>query len=107
MSTVAELSPRCHTSRPLLVRIFSFLVERHQRERGRGTSVDRIFQAGWPNDRASASSAANRVYVAMNALRKLGLGDLIARDHDGYRLDPSLEVRLDVGGAPTGTSRND
>jgi tetratricopeptide (TPR) repeat protein len=51
-----------------------------------------LFAAGWPGQVAGIASAHNRVYVAISALRKLGLRSAILRRDDGYLLDPSVPV---------------
>ncbi len=49
----------------------------------------------WPGEKVLASAAANRVYVAMATLRKLGaLRDMILSDEGGYRLAAGLDVRV-------------
>jgi len=58
------------------------------------TTVEELFAAGWPGQRALPRSAASRVYVAMSTLRGLGLRDILLRHHDGYLIDPEMPVRL-------------
>ena len=41
---------------------------------------------GWPGERIRPDSAANRLYVVLNALRKLGLREWITRSGGGYVL---------------------
>jgi len=60
---------------------------------GVGLSVEQVFAAGWPGDRAMPSAAAARVYVTIRSLRALGLGDLLLRQDDGYLLDPAHPLR--------------
>jgi DNA-binding NtrC family response regulator len=50
-------------------------------------SVEELFAAGWPGERASATAAASRVYVALATLRREGLKDHVQRDDGGYFLD--------------------
>jgi tetratricopeptide (TPR) repeat protein len=60
---------------------------------GQSMSVDEILAAGWPGERVMAEAGANRVYVVVATLRKLGLRELLISRDDGYLLDP--ETRLD------------
>jgi two-component SAPR family response regulator len=49
----------------------------------------------WPD--SSAAQVRNNFHVAMHRLRKvLDHADWIILDHDRYRLDPTLEIELDV-----------
>ena len=67
--------------------------------------ADDLFEAGWPGQRARPASRKNRVYVALSALRALGLRDLIVSRDGGWLIDPSVRVVLArdlTGGAATG-----
>lgn len=55
--------------------------------------VAAVFEAGWPGEKALAHAASARVYMAVRALRALGLRGAISTSPAGYRIDPSLEVR--------------
>ncbi len=79
--------------RPLLLRLVRFLLERREKAPGRGAGVEAMIAAGWPGERLVGTSGAARLYTAMNALRKLGLAEVIVRGRDGYYLDPSIDVR--------------
>jgi hypothetical protein len=59
---------------------------------GASMTVEELFEAGWPGERALPAAAASRVYVAISTLRKLGLKDLLIRDDAGYRLDASVPL---------------
>jgi len=74
-------------------RILRALLERRLSAPGVGVPVEHLAAEGWPDDRASAATIANRVYVAVNTMRRLGLHDAILRRDDGYLLDPALDVR--------------
>jgi tetratricopeptide (TPR) repeat protein len=54
--------------------------------------VAAIFEAGWPSEKALHHAAAARVYMAIRALRTLGLRDAISTSPRGYRIDPSIEL---------------
>ncbi|MEM6991151.1 MAG: hypothetical protein AAF721_11655 [Myxococcota bacterium] len=40
----------------------------------------------------AARAGANRVYVALTTLRKLGLRDYLLSQDDGYLLDPAMPI---------------
>lgn len=68
------------------------LTQRHREVPGAGISLEGLLAAGWPGERVVPTAGANRVYVALTTLRKLGLrGHLLSQD-DGYLLDPALPV---------------
>jgi hypothetical protein len=69
---------------------------RHWRE-ARGERIDAsvLLEAGWPGERPIREAGLNRVYVALSTLRKMGLREVIDRDDRGYRIDPSVRVRLE------------
>ncbi len=73
------------------------LAQKHREAAGAGIPLEGLLAAGWPGERVVPSAGANRVYVALTTLRKLGLrGHLLSQD-DGYLLDPALPVeRSDV-----------
>lgn len=62
------------------------------RERSRPLTVDDLFEAGWPGEKALPDAIRSRVYVAISTLRKAGMGDLIVKDEEGYRLAPDIPV---------------
>src|SRR5512140_2772821 len=65
----------------------------HQRDApGRGLCLAELREAGWPGERMLPDAAANRIYVAMTQLRKLGLKAWLKRSEEGYFLDPALPV---------------
>jgi hypothetical protein len=65
-----------------------------QRASGGSLSVPELVDRGWPGEKVIEEAGANRVYVALTTLRKLGLRDFLVRNRDGYCLDP--DVRIDV-----------
>ena len=81
--------------RKLLVRLLSALIDRRRTEPGSPLSVDALLARGWPDERFIAKTGANRVYVALTTLRKLGLRDLLVRDEGGYYLDPDVPTRFE------------
>ncbi|MGK3959238.1 tetratricopeptide repeat protein [Sorangium sp. So ce118] len=77
-----------HAARRLLLA----LTEQQRCAPGRGLSLAALKEAGWPGERILPEAAANRIYVAMNQLRKLGMKPWLRRDAEGYSLDPALPV---------------
>ncbi|WP_437575376.1 ATP-binding protein [Sorangium sp. So ce887] len=77
-----------HAARRLLLA----LAEQQRCAPGRGLSLATLQEAGWPGERILPEAAANRIYVAMNQLRKLGMKPWLRRDAEGYSLDPALPV---------------
>jgi tetratricopeptide (TPR) repeat protein len=77
---------------PLLMKA---LVTERLEQPGRSLSVAEMFELGWPEERALAHSAAARVYMAVRALRLLGLGEILITRPQGYHLDPDVEVGWD------------
>ena len=75
-------------------KLLSALAELRVREPGAVLSTAALFAAGWPGERAKESAAGNRVYVALAALRTLGLRGLLQSMPEGYRLDPGVTVLL-------------
>ncbi|HJL17908.1 MAG TPA: hypothetical protein RMH99_19745 [Sandaracinaceae bacterium LLY-WYZ-13_1] len=78
--------------RPVLRRVFEALIAARRRRRGAGLDVHQLFAAAWPGERALPEAAANRVYVAVARLRKLGLGDTLRTGPDGFYLDPAVAL---------------
>ncbi|HVK70976.1 MAG TPA: helix-turn-helix domain-containing protein, partial [Polyangium sp.] len=74
---------------------------------GRALSIAELFEAGWPGERIPPKAAANRVYVTLTKLRKLGLGALLQSRDDGFLLDPTAVVleSLDAELPPTAVLR--
>lgn len=64
------------------------------RRANRALSMDDLREAGWPDERVIRSAGANRVYVAIATLRKLGLGRLLMSGKAGYRLAPDVPVKF-------------
>jgi predicted ATPase len=77
-----------HAVRRLLLR----MVERRRDAPGRGLSLAELQEAGWPGERILPAAASNRIYVAINQLRKLGLKEAVKKSGEGYYLDPALPV---------------
>lgn len=81
-------------SRTSLRRVLLALTEARLHRPGKALSVDVLLQAGWPGERLTPDAGANRVYVLLSELRRMGLRGVLQRYDEGYRLDPSLPVHL-------------
>jgi DNA-binding winged helix-turn-helix (wHTH) protein len=55
-------------------------------------SDDDLIEHAWPGEKMLADSATTRLQKAVSDLRKLGLGDVIERAENGYRIHPSQRV---------------
>jgi predicted ATPase/Tfp pilus assembly protein PilF len=73
--------------------ILAALVDHHQRARGQAVSADVLIAAGWPGESIVPSAGTNRLHVALNQLRKLGLKPHLLREDTGYLLDPTVKVQ--------------
>jgi hypothetical protein len=74
-------------------RLLLELSEARLRAPGQPISAESLIAAGWPGQSLLPTAAQNRLHVAVNALRKLGLRQLIVTRDDGYLLTPSIRVR--------------
>jgi hypothetical protein len=81
-------------------RIVTALVERHRTAPGATLTIQDLVEAGWPGERPIAEAGANRVYVALTHLRRMGMRDVIERCTDGYRIAAHASIRLSVRGGP-------
>jgi hypothetical protein len=75
-------------------RILATLAERHQISPGAPVGTFDLVTAGWPDEAVAPLAGANRVYVAIASLRKLGLERFLVRTKDGYALDPGARVEV-------------
>lgn len=66
----------------------------HERRTAPGVPVpmQELLAAGWPGERMQAGAGENRLYVAMSALRNLGVGEILVRGDGGWLLEPSIEL---------------
>lgn len=71
-------------------RVVSALVARRLAEPGRPLGVYDLADAGWPDEKLDAESAAKRLHATLSRLRKLGLEHVLVYDGDGYYLSPDL-----------------
>jgi len=78
-----------------LARLLVALATHHAQRPGVPLATFELLEAGWPGEEVAALSGANRVYVALAALRKLGLASVLLRSGDGYLFDPRVVLLLD------------
>ncbi|WP_437931613.1 hypothetical protein WMF37_20915 [Sorangium sp. So ce291] len=83
-----------HSLGHALSRIVTALVDRHDEAPDASLSLQELLDAGWPGERPVAEAGANRVYVALTQLRRMGLRDVIERNEHGYRLAPRAVIRF-------------
>jgi hypothetical protein len=62
---------------------------------GLAVPIEALVVAGWPGESASWDASLNRLRVAINVLRRLGLGDHLRNERGGYLLDPDLPIRIE------------
>ena len=62
------------------------------REPGVMVSGLTVLEEGWPDEKVSVDSGLARVYTSMADLRKLGLGNVLVSDRDGYCLNPDIPL---------------
>lgn len=73
-----------------LRRVLEALIE--ARASGAPKSIEALFDAGWPAERAIASAANNRVHVCLSDLRRRGLRPWIVQRDGRYALSDTLVV---------------
>ena len=67
--------------------LLAALIERRRAAPGEALGLDALVLAGWPGERMRPDAAANRVYVAVALLRKLGLRGVLLHGDAGWLLD--------------------
>jgi hypothetical protein len=72
----------------------------HAREERPGEPIQpaALVAAGWRGERLRASAASNRLHVALDQLRRLGLRELLVRGDGGWFVDPEVPFRWAGGG---------
>ena len=81
-----------------LRRILLHFARRRGEAPGEVVTLEEIVRAGWPEEKIGTDAALNRAYVALTALRKLGLRGLLLSGGGGYALSQALIVRLEDKG---------
>ncbi len=90
---IGDTAPITLARRKSLWRLLDRLVEAHVDDLG-PQSVDDLQNAGWPDERILPEAGRARVYVGISTLRRLGLGDVIVRNDNGYHLAESVQLRV-------------
>ena len=80
--------------RKTLARVLATLLDARKATPGKALSVSDMLDRAWPDEKLLPQAGANRVYVAMTTLRKMGLRNLLVRTDTGYVLDPEVPLRI-------------
>ena len=80
--------------RKILARLLQALVVARRDQPGARLTVADLLAAAWPEDRFVGTAGANRVYVALATLRKLGLRDIVVRTDGGYMIAPDAPLQI-------------
>jgi hypothetical protein len=86
--------------KPVLQKVIAALLAAHRDQRGRPLTTRALLAAVWPDDRSDRAALENRLWVAVSALRRLGLAEVIQKHASGYRIDPGVEVADEPAAAP-------
>jgi hypothetical protein len=78
--------------RTAICRILAALVEERLVRPANPLAVSRLVAKGWPGERIVKHAATNRLYVALDTLRRLGLRRVLRRNRRGYWLDETAKV---------------
>ncbi len=81
-------------ARKVLARVLAALLESHHAAPGRAVAVTDLLRVAWPGERFQPKAGANRVYVALTTLRRMGLRELITRVDGGYVIDSGVALRV-------------
>lgn len=76
-------------------RLLLALVTAHVQDPARPLNVWELFEAGWPGERAPYEVCVNRVYVTLARLRTRLPNGTVERFDEGWRLSPSVRVRVE------------
>ncbi len=80
--------------RKTLGRVLATLVAARKETPGRALSVADLLDRAWAEEKLLPRAGANRVYVAVTTLRKMGLRNLLIRTDAGYVLDAEVPLRI-------------
>ncbi len=81
-------------SRRVLARVLAKLLQAHREDPRTRVGVPALLKAGWPDERLLPKAGANRVYVALTTLRKMGLRELVARGDGGYGINVDVPLTI-------------
>lgn len=73
--------------------IVTALADLHRRAPGAVLTLADLFEIGWPGERLTPESKANRVYVALAQLRQMGMRNILEHHTGGYRFAPHAVIR--------------
>lgn len=79
---------------PLQRRLLGHLAREAVAHPQRPIGADELIAVGWPDERMMASSARNRLHVALHRLRRSGVGEALIAEPGGWRLDHRLAASL-------------
>ena len=80
------------SKKPTLWNVLEVLAVAAREQPGVPITIDELVKALWPGENIMPDAIANRLYVLISSARKLGLRDSLAKDQNGYRLDPALPL---------------
>ncbi len=86
--------------KPLLASLLAVLAGQRVTAPGKALDTFALVEAGWPGEDVRALAGANRVYVAIATLRRLGLRAMLTRTRDGYLVDPSADLTISSDAIP-------
>lgn len=69
-------------------------VARRSSTPGATLSVDDLLDAGWPGEQIQPLAGRNRVHVALNTLRELGLRGILQSSEGGYALSTDVPIAV-------------
>jgi len=73
-------------------RLLDALVRKHENEPGAVVTSEELIGVCWPDERIIPDAARNRLRVAISALRRLGLEEIVETAPGGYRLPHNLRI---------------
>lgn len=76
-----------------LRRIFMVLAAHHAERKSTALTWQELAAAGWPGEKMRTEAAIKRVYTAVWALRKMGLGEHLVTRDDGYFFTEALKIK--------------
>jgi len=79
---------------PLQGRLIGSLARARLERPGEVVTGHDMLVACWPDEQMTHASGRNRLYVAINSIRRQGLSDILVSVDGGYRLEPSVRVEL-------------
>lgn len=76
---------------PVSRRLVTAMVDAHGSGAGPVQTTE-LLHAGWPESRLARKTLEARLWVALSKLRSQGLGLLVQRTPDGYRIEPNVRL---------------